>query len=379
MLAGMLLLLPAAGLHAATRQATRSELRALQARIAAMSAQGSRDARERERLTTQLRAAELSLGAARGELALTNRALADHGAQRAALAAQRVEQARRLEATRAALAADVRAAYLLGRQGPLELLLNQHDPLASGRLLAYYGYFSRAGAERIEHITQQVQQLDALDAALAQQQISLSQLERSQQEQLQRLAAARRQRQQVLVSLTARAQTRAQRLAQLQSQQADLERLLRRLGRTAVRPGEPADLTTIFGRLRGELAWPVTGRLQAQFGQERASGVPWDGLLIGTDRGTPVHAVSAGRVVYADWLPGLGLLVIIDHGGGYLSLYGHNDRLFKAAGAPVSAGEVIAAAGDTGGRAQPQLYFEIRRAGKPIDPLPWFRTRSPTP
>jgi septal ring factor EnvC (AmiA/AmiB activator) len=92
-----------------------------------------------------------------------------------------------------------------------------------------------------------------------------------------------------------------------------------------------------------------------------------------------VTAVASGRVVYADWLPGLGLLVIIDHGDGYMSLYGHNDRLLKATGESVAAGEAIAAARDTGGRASPELYFEIRRGGKPVDPTPWFRTANPLP
>jgi len=101
--------------------------------------------------------------------------------------------------------------------------------------------------------------------------------------------------------------------------------------------------------------------------------------VIATERGAPVAAVAGGRVVYADWLPGLGLLVILDHGEGYMSLYGHNDRLLKAVGESVAAGESIAAAGDTGGRASPELYFEIRRAGKPVDPAPWFRSSSPVP
>jgi septal ring factor EnvC (AmiA/AmiB activator) len=141
----------------------------------------------------------------------------------------------------------------------------------------------------------------------------------------------------------------------------------------------PPDNVTAFGRTRGQLTWPVAGRLTAQFGTRRATGVSWEGVVIATERGSPVAAVAAGRVVYADWLPGLGLLVIVDHGEGYMSLYGHNDRLLKAVGDPVAAGETLAAAGDTGGRATPELYFEIRRAGKPVDPAPWFRSPNPAP
>jgi septal ring factor EnvC (AmiA/AmiB activator) len=362
----------------------RGQLRALQAKIAAMAAQNGRDALERERLNTQLRSAELSLSRQRATLAQTQSDLAEQRARRSALAAQQVQKAQELAAVRADLAGEIRAAYLLDRQGPLQLLLNQKDPLASARLLAYYGYFSRAGAARIALIRSDVQQLDALDAQLAAQQTALAALQSAQQAQLQQLRAGRTQRARVLGSLTTRVQTREQQLSALQSQQAGLERLLEQLrAQSLKRPApslpEPPDLASIFGRLRGQLIWPVQGRLSAVYGQQRASGVPWDGVLVDTARDSPVHSVAAGRVVYADWLPGLGLLMIVDHGAGYLSLYGHNDRLYRPVGAAVAAGEVIAAAGDTGGRPSPQLYFEIRRDGRPVDPMPWFRVHAPSP
>jgi septal ring factor EnvC (AmiA/AmiB activator) len=369
----------------------RGQLRALQERMAQMAAQNSRDALAREHLTGQLRTAELSLSRQRAALAQTERALAEQNEHRAALASERAQKAHELDRARAGLADEVRAAYLLDRQGPLQLLLNQKNPLSSARLLAYYGYFSRAGAARIERITADVQQLDALDAQLAQQQTALASLQSLQQSQLQQLAAARGQRQRVLVSLTSRVQSREEQLSALQSQQAALERLLEQLraqalqqqsmrSRAAPSPSpEPRDFASVFGRLRGQLDWPVQGRVAAVYGQRSGSGVPWDGMLIDTARDSPVRAVAPGRVVYADWLPGLGLLMIVDHGAGYLSLYGHNDRLYRAVGAQVMAGEVIAAAGDTGGRPSPQLYFEIRRDGRPVDPAPWFAAHAPAP
>jgi septal ring factor EnvC (AmiA/AmiB activator) len=139
----------------------------------------------------------------------------------------------------------------------------------------------------------------------------------------------------------------------------------------------PTDSKDAFARLRGKLAWPVAGRLVASFGQTRAGGVKWDGVLLAGTQGTPVRAVYHGRVVYADWLSGLGLLTIIDHGDGYLSLYGHNERLYKEVGERVTAGDTIATLGDSGGRPRPELYFEIRKAGKPVDPRPWFKSSSP--
>ncbi|MGH8326712.1 MAG: murein hydrolase activator EnvC family protein, partial [Steroidobacteraceae bacterium] len=180
--------------------------------------------------------------------------------------------------------------------------------------------------------------------------------------------------QQALASLQARSRTHAERLARLEREQAGLESLLRRLRRRLARvPRGHGE----FPRLRGRLAWPVAGRIGASFGQARAGGLKWDGVLIYTARGAKVHAIDAGRVIFANWLPGLGLLIIIDHGGGYLSLYGHNERLYKKVGDAVGTGDVIAAAGETGGSARPELYFEICKGDRPIDPLPWFKSAAP--
>ena len=365
-------------LDGATPKKTEAELRALNQKIERMTQQVSHDALERERHSARLRAAELSLGQARGELSHLNREYADRAARRAALAQSREQEQQALARERAALAGQLRAAYMIGHEEPLKLLLNQQDPLRSGRLFVYYSYFSRARAQQIAQIQQHVQRLFELDAELEQQQSELVSLKSAQQSQLGQLERARNDRQTVLASFNAAAQTREESLARLKTQQADLERLLKELDHS-LKTVPPPDNATAFGRSRGQLNWPVAGRISAQFGARRASGISWEGVVIATERGAPVSAVASGRVVYADWLPGLGLLVIIDHGEGYMSLYGHNDRLLKAAGDPVATGEAVAAAGDTGGRASPELYFEIRRAGKPVDPTPWFRTSGPAP
>jgi septal ring factor EnvC (AmiA/AmiB activator) len=357
---------------------TEAELRALNQKIDRITAQVSHDALERERQSAGLRSAEMSLGQARGELSRLNHEFADRSARRSALAQDKEHEQQALNNERAALAGQLRAAYMIGREEPLKLLLNQRDPLHSGRLYIYYSYFGRARAEQIGKIQEHVQRLESLDAELAQQQQELSGLKTAQQTQLQQLEQSRNDRQMVLASLNAAAQTRERSLARLKTQQADLERLMQELDHS-LKTVPPPDNATAFGRSRGQLPWPVAGHVTAQFGARRASGVSWEGVVIATERGAPVAAVAAGRVVYADWLPGLGLLVIIDHGEGYMSLYGHNDRLFKGVGEQVATGESIAAAGDTGGRASPELYFEIRRAGKPVNPAPWLRSSSPPP
>jgi len=372
------LLYPCATAVAASSKKTEAELRALGQKIDQMTQQVSRDAVERERHSSNLRAAEISLGQARGELERLNREYADRASRRAALARSREQEQQELDRQRTALAGQLRAAYMIGREEPLKLLLNQQNPLQSGRLYTYYSYFGRARADQIAQIQTHVSHLDELDESLSQQQSELSSLKSAQQTQLQQLERARNDRQTVLASFNAAAQTHEQSLARLKEQQADLERLLKELDHS-LKSIPPPDYATAFGRSRGLLSWPVAGRVTEHFGARRASDVSWEGLVIATERDAPVTSVASGRIVYADWLPGLGLLVIVDHGEGYMSLYGHNDRLLKATGETVAAGEAIAAAGDTGGRASPELYFEIRKAGKPVDPTPWFRTANPLP
>ena len=245
----------------------------------------------------------------------------------------------------------------------------------TGRMFAYYGYFGRARAEQLSAIETRVREIEMLDASLETEQERILRLEQAQRGEVSRLEKARSERGEVLASLTAESMARSASLQRLQREQATLEKLLRELRRTA--PKFPTDNRSPFANMRGKLAWPASGRLVARFGQQRAGTVKWEGVLISAPRGTPVRAIHRGRVVYADWLAGLGLLLIIDHGGGYLSLYGHNEQLFRAVGDQVVAGDTIAGVGDTGGRAQPELYFEIRQSARPLDPAPWFKDRQP--
>jgi septal ring factor EnvC (AmiA/AmiB activator) len=366
----------------ATGAGTRAQLQSVRSQIDRVKQQAVRAARERDRLNAQLRDVELALEQSADTLERINAQISDYDARRLATEAQAARQDRALSTARGQLADATRAAYALERSSPLELWLSERSPSEQERLQTYYGYFGRAMAERIGRLQTDVRQLGGIADQLAQQQARLAELKQSQEQTQQQLGHQRDQRQQVLLQLGTAERSRTEQLARLTSEQADLERVLKNLTRasaTRPAPAAPDDLTSAFGRLRGQLLWPVSGQVTAAYGDQRASGVAWDGMVIATPRDSPVRAVSAGRVAYADWLPGLGLLVIVDHGEGYLSLYGHNDRLFKAVGTTVNAGDVIAAAGDTGGRAQPELYFEIRRGGKPVDPRPWFKSAQPPP
>ena len=355
-----------------------ADLKAVRSQIDKVREDMERDAGKRDQLSKDLEESERSVGSARGELDQLRRERAVHTARRGELADQRRAEEGSLAQDREALAGQIRAASMIGQEEPLKLLLNQRDPAQTGRVLKYYEYFGRARASQIAAINAHLAELASVDAQLAEEEQRLTALEVERKSKLAKLQSARERRGRALVSLDAEAKNRAKELERLKDQQGGLEKLVRELRRALERIDKfPTDSKDAFAKLRGKLAWPVAGKLVASFGQTRAGGVKWDGVLVTGAQGTPVRAVYHGRVVYADWLSGLGLLTIIDHGDGYLSLYGHNERLYKEVGERVTAGDTIATLGDSGGRANPALYFEIRKGGRPIDPRPWFKNGTP--
>jgi len=370
---GVMALLSVANAQEAAR--AEAELRQLRTEIERIRSQVAKDAAERDRLTRALRSAETAANRARNELGRLRGERQSREEKRAELGAQKRDREAELARERQALAAQMRAAYLIGREQPLELLLNQREPSRLERLFAYYGYFGRARADQLALIENNLRAIEALDQDLETEEERIRRLEQQQNSELSRLEKARSERGEVLANLNAEAKARNASLQRLQREQAALEKLLRELRRAA--PQFPTDSRSPFAGMRGKLAWPTSGKLVARYGQQRAGSVKWEGVLISAARGTPVRAVYRGRVVYADWLAGLGLLLIIDHGGGYLSLYGHNEQLFRTVGEQVAPGDTVASVGDSGGRAQPELYFEIRRAARPLDPTPWFKDRQP--
>ena len=353
----------------ARAQSTQARLQAVRAQIERIIGQVRASRIEQSRLTLRLRASEQSAGAARAALHTLRQRLSADAARRAALAAKKRLRQTDLERSRHALADELRAAYLVGREGPLTLLLNQGDPSRMGRMFVYYSYFSRTRARQIDDIETDLRRIDQLDSALQAEDAQLAGLERQRQAQLERLNEATARRRLVLAGIAARTRTRTRRLVQLRRQQMALQSLLAALRRAEAR--SPVEHGRFAG-LQGHLPWPVAGQLIARYGQLRAGGLRWDGDLIATRLDAPVHAVAPGRVIYADWLAGLGLLIIVDHGNGYMSLYGHNDHLYAHVGEWVRAGQLIAEAGDTGGAARPELYFGIRRGTQPVDPRLWL-------
>jgi len=336
------------------------------------------DVEARDQAVQALRSAEKEVAGARSRLGSVRSKLDAAERRQAQLAGEKRREQNALNAQRAALAGQLRAAYSTGRAESARLLLQSDDPGALPRLLAWYGYFGRARAEKIREIRSALERIDALDAALAAQQIELRSLVAERADEVGSLEEARRARDLLVAEARAQVASRDAELKRLRRQEARVSRLVERLQQAVVdKPFRAAPGGGAFTALRGQLPWPVSGTLVARFGQARAAGLNWAGHLIAAPEGTPVRAPYAGRVLYADWLQGLGNLLILDHGGGWITLYAHNAALLKAVGERVEAGDSIAQVGDTGGEGRSALYFEIRqgsgRASKPVNPSRFLR------
>lgn len=289
------------------------------------------------------------------------------------------------------LAELVRRQYIQGDNDALKLFLSGRNPAEASRLLEYLGYIGRARAALIEEHEASLARLRELEGEARNRHERLREVKREQLAQRQALEREKQARQKVLQSLSSKIQKQRQEVATLVRDEQRLTRLIERLARLAATPKPPpatpaapgqrttrlpdASLSGLdFPRLRGQLALPVAGEITARFGQPRAGGGPaWKGLFIRAGSGQDVRAVGSGVVAFADWLRGFGNLIVIDHGGGYLSLYSNNESLYKQVGERVRAGDVIASVGNTGGQAEHGLYFELRYQGRPFDPLSWVK------
>lgn len=270
----------------------------------------------------------------------------------------------------------VRAAYEMGNQEYLKVLLNQEDPHDLTRMLTYYDYFNEARASQINQYNEVLTELEQVSADLNLTVQALASNHQALQDERSALASAQHQKKLSLQALRHQIRSTGTEISKLEGDRDHLEKLLTHIVNQLTEMPERFDGTP-FASMRGQLVLPVVGNVLATFGKKRNAGkLRWEGLLIEADEGQPVYAVHHGRVVFSDWLRGFGLLLIISHGEGYMSLYGHNQALYLDTGDWVSAGDLIATVGDSGGQTKPGLYFEIRIKGKPSDPQQWCVARS---
>jgi len=269
------------------------------------------------------------------------------------------------------LSEQVRSSYRLGGQSRMKLILNQDDPVRLSRMLAYYDFMNRAQVGKISGLKEALTTLDGMQQSIDGELLRIKGVQNEQRNVLNELEQQREERNILLAELASQIDTEEARLRELEQNRRDLEILLERL--TDVLADIPADLGSRVGiaKQKGRLPLPLSGPVRHAFGARRVGGLRWQGWLIGAETGSQVNAVAYGRVAFADWLRGYGLLMIIDHGQGYLSLYGHNESLLREAGDWVEPGEAIGIVGSNPGSGQ-GLYFELRKNGKAVDPAAWL-------
>lgn len=353
--------------------ATQKELKQVQERLKQVqqtikTTQGKRSATERE-----LKKAEQAIGASKNRLreVASQQETARQEIARLEAEQQRLEEEKSRQ--QAAIKANIVAAHRSGRQEYVKMLLNQEDPQQLSRHLKFYDYVRTARRQKIDAFNQTLADLARNQEQIAARVAELDTLHAELDQQQQQLQQAQDQRKVLLAKLDSRLKDSAGQAKQLQANQSNLEKILK-----AVRDSM-ADLprhmgSGPFGKLQGKLRWPTQGRMLRSFGSAREEGaLRWNGVLIGVPEGAPVQAVAHGRVVFADWMRGFGNLIIIDHGAGYMSLYGQNESLQKTPGDWVNAGDLIARSGASGGQNQAGLYFEIRHRGKPVNPALWCK------
>lgn len=357
---------------------TKEELARVRGRIQALEKENSQDRARRGELDRQLRGAETAAARSRRELNATRRQLAEAERRLAALNQQLEATRTDLDRRRTALAGQLRLAHVTGGGERVRAVFSQQDPADVGRRLTWLAYLARSRSELLGSVQASLKALERDQQAVTEQRTALAALETTRRTQLAELDNSRRERATVVASLDREVKGQTRQLNRARSQAAGLERVLREIERAAARARRVTPVpdatppTSKPARPLGKGRWPLMGQMLADFGQPRAGGqMRWDGVLIAAPAGTEIRALRPGRVVYADWLPGLGLLLVLEHGGGYLSLYGHNQDLRPNVGDRIAVGDVLAHVGDTGGQAQPALYFEVRRNGKPVNPRQW--------
>jgi len=291
------------------------------------------------------------------------------------LRATRLEHQRQLSRENEYLAEQVYAAFTLGQQEKVKLLFSQQDPQTLQRNLVYYQYFSNARVDLINAVQGNIDKIIETEQLIQQARLDLEKNQQALNKQKKQLNQDLGKRKTIISSLDKQLKKQGGNLSRLEDEATQLQNLIKSIEKLFIDAPESEISRKSFAKLKGKLAWPLKGKLRKLFGRTKPeSDLRWQGVKIEAANGSHVMAVSHGRVAFADWLRGLGNLIIIDHGNSYLSLYGHNESLFKTAGEWVEAGDVISSVGSSGGEQKAGLYFEIRKKGKPQNPTRWCKS-----
>ncbi len=388
------MLYTAASALAAPAGAKREELKGLQERIQALQKDLTKTEGSRADAAEELRETEQAISDANRRLRELNgeRARAQASLDHLNLQSQKLSS--RIAVQQAQLGRLLTRQYYAGETDALRHLLSGDDPNQLARDAHYLGLLSHAKAGLIRDLGGILEEKKHLASLAHDKTAELAEIEKNQQRERSGLVEQQKQRQAVLARISDRIKTQRREVEKLKRDEKRLARLIEGLGRIVAKPKPPASSRAqapalrnertpdaslpadAFARQKGRLALPTRGELANGFGTPRQNGgTTWKGVFIRADGGAEVKAIAPGRIVFADWLRGFGNLAIVDHGDGYLSVYGNNESLYKAVGDPVKAGETIASVGNSGGNPETGLYFELRHLGQPIDPLKWVSLR----
>lgn len=324
-------------------------------------------------LQQQLRQSEVELGTLQRQMTENQQALEKGAKELVELEAQRAELEQARDKQQARIAQELKTAWQMGRQGEIKVVLNQENPHTVARSLGYYRYFFRARNTLLEKYRETLRELEELQLRIDTTQADLKTRGQTLEQQQADLTTAQASRKLAMDELSASISSNSAQLKQKEEDRKELEGLLRAIEKAVVDLEVPANYAS-FQSAKSQMPWPIEGTPSNHFDRPRNEGkMRWQGVTIPAEEGTIVKAIHHGRVVYADWLRGSGLLLIIDHGDGYMSLYAHNESLLREVGEWVTVGTPISTVGNTGGEDQAALYFEIRQNGKPTNPSNWCK------
>ncbi|NNE64628.1 MAG: peptidoglycan DD-metalloendopeptidase family protein [Gammaproteobacteria bacterium] len=351
------------------------KLRALQSEISKLKKVIDVKQDSKSRYALQLRKIEGQIGQLSKKIQTTKKQIKQSRKELDKLRNSRKTYQKKLVQENDLLARQVHAAYTLGKQEKIKLLFSQKDPAVLQRNLVFYQYFSNARVNLINEVETSIEKILSTESKISAEKEKLDNSYRLLKQQKVNLDQDSEKRKNVISSLSQQIKKQGGQLDQLEDEARQLQNLIDSIGDILTEIPEPDLDRRVFSTLRGKLAWPVEGKVKRLFGQYKSqSDLRWQGVVIEAPTGRHVRAVSHGRVAFSDWLRGLGNLIIIDHGKSFLSLYGHNESLFKSAGDWVEPGDIIGSVGNSGGRSSPALYFEIRKKGKPQNPTKWCKS-----
>jgi septal ring factor EnvC (AmiA/AmiB activator) len=326
------------------------------------------------KLQTQLATTEIEIGRINKQLREANHRKAEFGTRLSSLKNDQSATLKNLSKQRSTLICQLQMAYVIGKKEKVKLLLNQQDPSSIGRTMMYYQYITKSRAQQISRFNAALStlqmQTDEINKETAKLHLLITHLKYDQQN----LKRYQTQRNKVLIAQKQQINRQSESLNSVLKDEHRLQLLIKSLQMALADIPNDVSAYQPFAQSKGQLEWPVKGQIRNLFGKNRINhtdSLKWQGIVIESEIGQGVRAISSGRIAFSDWLPRYGLITIIDHGHGYMSLYGHNQSLYRSAGDWVETGDLIAIAGNSGGQESPGLYFEIRYRGKPLDPALW--------